>query len=358
MELLLFAAASFVVFSNGANDNFKGFATVWGSQTLSYRKALALGTAATVAGSIASLFLAEALVRQFSGQGFVPDAVAASPSFIFSVAAGAAMTIFAATRAGLPVSTTHALIGGLIGAGLARSAAEVHYGGLAGSLMVPLLVSPILAAALGIVAYRVLPIGREEKDCACVVQPSLAVGSGAAALSTATPIIVLASNAQCDALPAPAVRLSVSRIADRLHTLSAAMICFARAVNDTPKLAALLLVTPLVNPAWSTVIIAAVMAAGGLAYARRVAVTMSQRVTRIDHRRGLTANLITAGLVLAASKWGMPVSTTHVAVGAIAGVGAGANQLHWPTIRNIALSWLATLPIAGALAWLTATVVS
>ena len=68
------------------------------------------------------------------------------------------------------------------------------------------------------------------------------------------------------------------------------MICFALAVNDTPKLAALLLVAPLVNLAWSAMIIGAVMAAGGLAYARRVAVTMSQRVTRIDHHQGLAAN--------------------------------------------------------------------
>ncbi len=356
MELLLFAAASFVVFSNGANDNFKGFATVWGSQTLTYRKALVLATAATVAGSIASLFLAEALVHQFSGKGFVPDSVAASPSFIFSVAAGSAMTLFAATRAGLPVSTTHALIGGLIGAGFARSASEVHFGGLAGGLVMPLLVSPVLAAGLGVIAYRVLPIRREEKDCACIVPGSLAAETGAGVVRVGAPLLVVASNAQCDALPASAVRLSVSRIADHLHTLSAAMICFARAVNDTPKLAALLVVAPLVNPAWSAFIIAAIMAAGGLAYARRVAVTMSQRMTRIDHRRGLAANLITAALVLGASKWGVPVSTTHVSVGAIAG--AGANQLHWATVRNVALSWLATAPIAGALAWLTATVVS
>jgi PiT family inorganic phosphate transporter len=62
MEWLLVAAALLVAFSNGANDNFKGFATVWGSQTLSYRQALGLATLATAAGSVASLTLANALV--------------------------------------------------------------------------------------------------------------------------------------------------------------------------------------------------------------------------------------------------------------------------------------------------------
>lgn len=66
---------------------------------------------------------------------------------------------------------------------------------------------------------------------------------------------------------------------------------------------------------------------------------MSQRVTRMDHTQGLSANLITAVLVLFASKLGLPVSTTHVSVGAIAGVGANAGTLDWVALRNILLSW-------------------
>jgi PiT family inorganic phosphate transporter len=58
--------------------------------------------------------------------------------------------------------------------------------------------------------------------------------------------------------------------------------------------------------------------------------------------------------VLFASKFGMPVSTTHVSVGAIAGMGASAGTMDWATVRNIVLSWVATLPLAAGLAWLTA----
>ncbi len=155
MEWLLIAAALFIAFSNGANDNFKGFATVWGTNTLNYRQALILATLATVAGSLASLILAEELVQQFSGKGLVPDVVASAPLFILSVATGAAVTVFLATQLGFPVSTTHALIGGLVGAGLAQSEGVVHFDKLASTFMLPLLVSPIIAVVLGMLAYRV-----------------------------------------------------------------------------------------------------------------------------------------------------------------------------------------------------------
>lgn len=356
MEYLLIFSALFLAFSNGANDNFKGFATVWGSDTLSYGTALKLATLATLAGSLCSLFLAETLAQQFSGKGLVPQATANAPQFILSVGIGAALTVFAATRVGLPVSTTHALIGGLVGAGLGVGSGEVHVEKLANTFLLPLLASPLLAAALGGLAYRGLRARSAKNECACIVTPepiSASTHTNATLIASATPTLVMASDAQCDTLAAPVVRFSISRLADRLHIGSAALICFARGVNDTPKLAALLIAAHLLDSTFSVVAIATVMVAGGVLYARRVAHTMSHRLTRIDHTQGLAANLITAGLVLCASKFGLPVSTTHVSVGSIVGVGASAHTLNWPTIRHIALSWLATLPLAAVLAWLT-----
>jgi len=358
MEWLLIAAALFVAFSNGANDNFKGFATVWGSDTLNYRQALTLATIATVAGSLASLMLAEALVQQFSGKGLVPDAVASAPLFIMSVAGGAAVTVFLATRLGFPVSTTHALIGGLVGAGLAQSGGAVHFDKLASAFLMPLLVSPLVAVAFGMVAYRLFRLHPAEKDCACLVAPAqalIASTDGTLVSQFSAPSIVLAPDAACDRLETP-IRVSVSRSMDRLHILSAMSICFARGVNDTPKLAALLLAAHMLQPSTSIIMISLAMAMGGLMFARRVAQTMSRRVTRMDHAQGLAANLITATLVLFASKFGLPVSTTHVSVGSIAGVGASAKTLDWHALRNILLSWVATLPLAAGVAWLLASV--
>jgi PiT family inorganic phosphate transporter len=100
---------------------------------------------------------------------------------------------------------------------------------------------------------------------------------------------------------------------------------------------------------------AVVMTLGGLMLARRVADTMSHRIARIDALSGLAANLITAALVLSASAFGLPVSTTHVSVGAIAG--AGARAIDWPVLRGVVLSWLATLPLAAGAGWALAAAV-
>lgn len=350
MEWLILIAALFLAFSNGANDNFKGFATVWGSGTLNYRQALALATVATVAGSLVALFLAETLVQNFSGKGLVADAVVNTPLFMLSVASGAAFTIFLATRLGYPVSTTHALIGGLLGAGLAQADGAVQLGRLTQTFLMPLLLSPLLAAVLGALAYTAFRLRAAEDDCLCVVQPELS--AAAPVMQSALlplPGIVLGTDKECDILPVTS-RFSIAGWLDKLHILSAMAICFARGVNDTPKIAALLLASSLTDAQTSVWLLAAAMALGGILFAKRVAERMSHRVTRMDHGQGLAANLITAVLVLFASKLGVPVSTTHVSVGSIAGVGMRANTLDWVSLRQILLSWLATLPLAAMLA--------
>lgn len=364
MDSILILAALFLAFGNGANDNFKGFATVWGSATLNYRQALTLATLATLAGSLASLLLANELVQHFSGKGLVADTVVNAPLFILSVASAAALTIALATWLGMPVSTTHALIGGLIGAGLAHPAADLHIEQLLKVFLLPLLISPLVAAGLGRVAgllQRLRPARHgSSADCVCVVSEStmmaatevmLTTHAAGVPTSTGVPSWLRDTPEACARLATP-VRFSLSRNLDRLHIVSAMAICFARGVNDTPKLVALLLTARLFNSQSAVVVIALVMAAGGVMFAGKVARTMSQRVTRMDHSQGLAANLITATLVLFASKFGLPVSTTHVSVGAIAGVGASASTLNWPVLRSVLLSWLATLPLAAALAWL------
>lgn len=357
MEWLLIIAVLFVSLSNGANDNFKGFATVWGSATLSYRQALLFATIATVAGSLASWMLAGTLVEQFSGKGLVPDAIASAPLFILGVASGTALTVFLATRLGFPVSTTHALIGGLIGASLGQSGGEVDFAKLASAFLLPLLVSPMLAAVLGMLAYRLFCLRPAEKDCACLIAPApIPVSVGALANQFSAPSIVLAPDAACERLDVQA-RISISSSLDHLHVLSAMSICFARGVNDTPKLAALLIASRLFDNGISFALIGIAMTVGGLLFAGRVAETMSQRMTHMDHTQGLAANLITAMLVLFASKFGLPVSTTHVSVGSIAGVGASAKTLNWPTLRNVLLSWVATLPLAAVAAWCVVKIV-
>lgn len=355
--LLILVGALFVGFSNGANDNFKGFATVWGSHSLSYRRALALATIATIAGGIASVILAHGLVQQFSGKGLVPDGIVAERGFVAAVAIGAALTVIAATRIGMPISTTHALLGALIGAGAAFGAASINWGALGSSFVLPLVASPLMAAIFGISVYSLVTRLRSKPDCACIVQndPRLGqVAPMAAVAGPGLPSIVCASAKECDSMPAVAARVEIPAVLDHVHILSASAICFARAVNDTPKLAALLIAARVVGPQRSAALIAVAMGLGGLLLARRVAETMSLRINRLDHAQGISANLITASLVIFASRWGLPVSTTHVSVGSISGVGARAGTLDWPALRGVLLSWVATLPFAAGAAWLAA----
>jgi len=86
VTLLLFIAVVFLAYSNGANDNFKGVASLFGSGTCSYRSAISLATITTGAGSTAAIFLAESLLKKFSGKGLVADALTAQPEFLLAVA--------------------------------------------------------------------------------------------------------------------------------------------------------------------------------------------------------------------------------------------------------------------------------
>ena len=137
------------------------------------------------------------------------------------------------------------------------------------------------------------------------------------------------------------------------HFLSAGLQSFARGLNDTPKIAALLIgasAAGMQMPAHAAfVAVAAAMAVGGWLGARRVGETMSHRITSLNEGQALTSNAVTSALVLAASAFAMPVSMTHVAVGSLAGLGWSTGQARWNTLRAIALSWLLTLPLAGLL---------
>ncbi len=126
MLIFLFIAVLFLTYSNGGNDNFKGVATLWGSGTLNYKPALMLATIATFAGSVCSCFFAETLINNFSGKGLLPDSVIHSADFVLAVTLAAGTTVLLATRFGFPISTTHGLVGALVGGGLVAVGTEIN----------------------------------------------------------------------------------------------------------------------------------------------------------------------------------------------------------------------------------------
>jgi inorganic phosphate transporter, PiT family len=154
IEITLFAVTLLLAYANGANDNFKGVATLYGGGVLTYRAAKILSTAATLLGAVAAALLAEQLAKAFSGRGLVPSSVVANPAFAISVAFAAAATVMLATRIGMPISTTHALVGGLAGAGWAAAASALNIGALGQQFFVPLLLGPLAALVLAMALNR------------------------------------------------------------------------------------------------------------------------------------------------------------------------------------------------------------
>ncbi len=303
---ILFLAACFVAFTNGANANFKGVASLYGSGTTSLRTAALWGTATTFIGSLAALFLAQGLLISFSGRGVVSDELVSSQTFVCAVAIGAALTSFLATRFGFPVSTTHALVGALLGAGLAGSG-EVRFSALGRQFFYPLFFSPLVAAMAGAAVFLMLKLVRLMPD-------------------------------------------HRTRTLDVLHFLSTGAASFARGLNDTPKMVALMLAVPGLEVQWGFLIVAVAIAAGGLLDITRVAETLGKKITDMNPGQGFAASLVTAGLVTTASLHSLPVSTTHVSVGALFGMGVASRQVYWRKVAEILLAWVSTVPCGAILA--------
>ena len=359
VPFLVVAAVLFVAYSNGGNDNFKGVATLFGSGTCTYRQALAWATVTTLAGSLLALYLAGGLVESFKGKGLVPDDVTGQPAFLLAVSLGAALTVLLATWAGLPVSTTHALTGGLVGAGCVAAAGDVRFAALGTSFVLPLLLSPVAALLLTVAIYPLLQWTRRQcgvtrQTCVCVgaafeeVQPE---PDGRLRLVRTGAVVTVGEAGACmDRYSGRVAGLEAGRALDVLHYLSGGAVGFARGLNDTPKLVALLLAADVLPTAGGLALVAVVMAVGGLLNARRVAETLSKKITCMNAGQGFTANLVTSVLVAGASRLGLPVSTTHVSVGALFGIGVVNRTARARTVLTILTAWVTTLPLAAALA--------
>jgi inorganic phosphate transporter, PiT family len=167
----LMMTAAFLAYANGANDNFKGVATLCGSGTCGYQIALTWATLTTFAGGVAAIFLAGSLAAKFTGSGLLPTSVQSTPHLLLAVAGGAGIAVFLASRFGLPASTTHALTGALTGAGLIAAAGAIHWSYLGMAFLLPLLFAPLFAAVLAAAFYRLAHTARlriSPDACVCV----------------------------------------------------------------------------------------------------------------------------------------------------------------------------------------------
>ncbi|GIW42739.1 MAG: phosphate transporter [Candidatus Binatia bacterium] len=357
----LLGLALVLAFFNGGNDVSRAVAALVAEGSASVRTATLWGAVWTFVGALVAALLGGELVRTLAQS---LSAAGQSPSFSVaaSVILGASVVVGWATLRGLPVSTTHAVVGSIAGVGItAYGASNVQWLLLGSKILLPLLASPLLAFLLVSLVLRFRGVlGRDEvveADCLCLgVEPAVvgvSQNSAAFVLEPSQIRVWTAREHACAQDDRAALRMTRSQV----HWLTSAVVSFARAVNDAPKIFALAVGLVALEGAprggpplvgfWG---VAAAMMLGSIVAGWRVTRVLGKELTPLRVGEGLVANLVTAVLVIVGTKLGLPLSTTHVSVGAIGGVGMLRGSVDWTVVRRMAAAWVVTVPASAACA--------
>lgn len=309
-------------FTNGFHDTANSIATSVSTRAMAPKLAVIMAATLNFVGAFLSLAVAATIAK-----GIV-DAASITLLTVFAGLIGAIAWNLVTWWQGLPSSSSHALIGGMVGATLASvGSSGVLWDGLIEKVAVPALVAPVLAmlaAGLAIlVAYRI--IGRQKPG---VVSRGFRLGQ-------------LASSA--------------------LFSLS-------HGTNDAQKTMGIIFLALLANgnldsgadiPIWVVVSSATAIALGTYFGGWRIVRTMGSRIIKMDPAQGFAAQGAGAAVILSASHVGFPLSTTHVMSGAIMGAGAAKrlSAVRWGVAGNIVVAWILTLPCSAAVGALTYGVV-
>ena len=351
-----------LAFANGSNDVSKGIATLVGSGVTHYRKAVLWGSVWTTIGGFLGIVFSMAMVKTFTS-GILPSELGSLHVAVpIAVVLGAMGWVLFASKVGLPVSTTHAIIGALCGTGIAAwGATGVQWMTLSKKVFFPLAVSPLLAFGLifliAPIVQRVLTDWKGHCFCLLPIQKAkLAVEQNGFVriLSVETEIATAVDRPECDTAQVLALRIGP----DTFHWITSGLTSLARGLNDAPKMVAILVGLSLFSdfdgPSIMPMgfgLVALGMGIGSYVGGQRVTSYLAERVTRMDHLEGFSANLVTAILVMFSARLGLPVSTTHLSSSAIMGIGLrkGIGHINWKTVREMILAWALTLPISGLL---------
>jgi PiT family inorganic phosphate transporter len=299
---------------NGFHDTANAIATSVSTRALKPQWAIVMSAAANFLGALTGTAVATTI-----GAGLISHQ-AEGQTVIAAALVGAITWNLVTWRLGIPSSSSHALIGGLLGAAaVAAGVASWHVDGIVGKVLLPLIGSPVAGFVLALL------------------------------------LMVVIFNVFRRAHPR-----TMNDSFRRLQVLSAAFMAFSHGSNDAQKTMGVMtfaLLTAGVIPEFKVplpVILAAAtaMSLGTAAGGWRIIRTMGSRVVRLDPVHGFAAETTAASVIFIASHFGMPVSTTHVISGAIMGAGSSDrfNAVRWAVARNIGIAWILTLPAAGGVA--------
>jgi PiT family inorganic phosphate transporter len=345
----IFGLAVAFDYINGFHDTANAIATSVATRALKPEHAIALSATANFAGAL----VFGTAVAGTIGSGIVNDNVALNNGSTVLAAAliGAISWNLITWALAIPSSSSHALVGGLIGGALAYGGTnEVQWDSFGLKVLVPLVSSPILGLLIGFGLMVVLLnlIGR------------LKFHRLTAIVSRLMPSRFRTSEAEAQEGASP------TRINDRfrrLQVISAAYMALAHGSNDAQKTMGIMTLALYTAkaipdksvPVWVILMAATAMSLGTAAGGWRIMKTMGQRVVKLDPVHGFAAETTAASIILTASHFGMPVSTTHVISSAIMGVGTSDRfkAVRWSVARGIATAWVLTIPCAAAIAALS-----
>ena len=301
-------------FTNGFHDTANVVATSISTRAMAPRIAVAFAAILNFAGAFISLEVAATVAKDVVDPGSITTTV------IFAGLIGAIAWNLITWYFGLPSSSSHALIGGVVGSTFVAAGVDAIFGeGILGKVLVPAIIAPILAFIVGaiaiVVAYRILARQR----------------------------------------PGPVTR------GFRLgQVLSGGLLALAHGTNDAQKTMGVITLALIANgtlsesatvPGWVVVSAATAIALGTYSGGWRIIKTMGTRIIKMDSAQGFSAQGAGAAVILASSHFGYPLSTTQVIAGGVMGAGAGKrlSAVRWGVAGNIVVAWLLTLPAAATI---------
>jgi PiT family inorganic phosphate transporter len=301
-------------FTNGFHDTANAVATSVATRALSPFWAIIMATAFNFIGAFAGTAVAKTI-----GAGLV-DETTSTTAVVAAALIGAIVWNLITWRQGLPSSSSHALIGGLLGATVVAAGPQAFkIDGIWEKVLFPMISSPLIGYFVALVLVIILFWAFHR-----------------------------------------AHRRPMTTAFRRLQVISSGFLAFSHGSNDAQKTMGVITLAlfssgllPTVDvPDWVIVIAATALSLGTAVGGWRIINTMGKRVAKLEPIHGFAAQTTAASVILGAAHFGMPVSTTHVISAAIMGVGSsgGLRAVRWGVARSILVAWVITIPAAGLVA--------